>query len=105
MIGGTKMAEFPLEKILTISVEGYFKMNPLKDPRDYKPEGVHLILVEDWDHTRGISDQLKDDFARKVPENAEVVVDYVPSISVSLGGNYYKIGYAASGTALVPKKK
>src|SRR3989344_3859633 len=79
---------FPLENLLTVSARDYCE-SVGKKLSDYEMRGVHR---------EGFS-ELKN-FAKMVPENAEVVVDYV-FIRSSNTGNYMN----ASGTALIPNEE
>ncbi len=85
---------FPIEKILTMSEKRWCKMHR-KSLEDYTAVGVH-VLAEGGDINS---------FAEKVPSDAEVVVNYVPSIGGSTGFKGYYHVYSASGTALIPKEK
>jgi hypothetical protein len=60
------------------------------NPSDYIAEGIHAIYKTGMNNTNYIGD-----FAKNVPDNAEVVVGY----NVSMG-RYEAIAW---GTALIPK--
>ena len=74
---------FPLEKILTVSARDYCESVG-------KSLGDYVM--------RGIVNSYSDEFPKKVPEDAEVVVDY------RLSSFERHVKYAC-GTALIPKPK
>lgn len=78
---------FPLEKILTVGARDWFKITRAL-PTAYDLVGVHASASQ----ALGVQDE----FLRKVPEKAEVVVDYKLFV--------FKNRIYASGTALVKKE-
>jgi hypothetical protein len=85
-------------KILNVSISEYTGSNgnaPGKCPQDYDLVGVH------YDGKSIV------DFAAKVPNDAEVVVNYQRQMfGMSTGGNMIpNFQYYQMGVALVPKKK
>ncbi len=76
--------KFPLEKILTVTAGDYVK-SVGKDLQSYSLVGVH-------------SNESQLDFTKKVPENAEAVVDFflTPRATASYTSYF-------CGTALIPK--
>ena len=82
-----------LDKILTISARDYCEMNE-KDIRNYEAVGLHYALF-----AGGL--KIYSFVAERVPEKAEIVVDFIHSVggSASCEGT---VCYA-SGTALIPK--
>ena len=86
---------FPLEKILTVSVCDYINHGYGARDTKYKMVGVHAESSQEHN--------LHEDFAARVPINAEVVVSYRTSVATSYidlkGKRSVKV---ASGTALVP---
>lgn len=82
------------EKILTISAEDWFRMNN-KEPYKYEARGVH---------SNGIMDSVLEKFAKEVPSESEVVVDYrLSSATCGTSGGMTEKTYAC-GTALIHKK-
>lgn len=79
------------DKILTISARDYCDMYE-KSMLMYTAKGIHVCLRDHADHS-----SLVDRFAQEVPKKAEVVVDFIYSLSSSIESSY------ASGTALIPK--
>ncbi len=79
--------KFPLEKILTVSINGYLKCS--------RNSNFRLIGV----HCYGELSKLNENFAEKVPKSADVVVDYRVSIA-EIGKDKPSMGYAC-GTALI----
>lgn len=86
-----------LEKILTIKIDSYYE-TCIKPPDNYEVKGVHLIVkaanagsVQSLQTTNVL-----EQFAKLVPDNAEVVVDFIPP--TDMGNNEIYIG----GTALIP---
>jgi hypothetical protein len=103
----TDKKTFPLEKILTVSAREYVESR-VSSLFQYDMVGVHVEIggtydqIENRDLTKEERElSLAEIFARKVPKNTEVVVDYTPSTSTSSNSDYY----LASGTALIPKPK
>ena len=86
------------KKILTISADDYFRI--CKSNLDYEAVGIHLCEEIRY----GDEFNLVKEFAKLVPEEAEVVVGYEFSVGGGLGqyGRRYKV--CASGTALIHKK-
>ena len=80
--------DFPLERILTVSARDYMD-SKLASLHNYALVGVHS----------NSSDVM--DFSRKVPKNAEVVVDY----RIFITGTHGTTHTIVSGTALIPKKQ
>jgi hypothetical protein len=97
-----------LSKILTVSADEYV--------RSKSKEGTILSLFNydmvgvqsagDWSQDITANNNTKDygslpqaQFAKNVPDNAEVVVNYSANVSISRGSNRY----TAQGTALIPK--
>ena len=92
----TGQKTFPLEKILTVSAGDYIE-RAHKDHigRSYEMVGVHVEIRDIRNDSK-----LIEEFANSVPGNAEVVVDYKPSmVTVDRG-----IIRMASGTALTYKE-
>ena len=85
---------FPREKILTISATEYTMMVG-KKLSDYEPFGIYSIVGQ------GDKNNLFRSFVDKIPENAEIVVDFVGRIS----WGPMACGFVALGTALIPKEK
>ena len=86
-----------VEKILTISVREYCEMMN-KQLNNYKPRGI-------FSREGDISE-----FAKKVPNEAEVVIDYRYSSagsteSANLNWVSSRFSYFQHGTALIPKNK
>lgn len=79
------------DKILTISARDYCDMYE-KNMLMYTAKGIHANL----DHNQKFP-SLIDRFAQEVPKRAEVVVDFMYSLSSLKRSSY------ASGTALIPK--
>ena len=79
------------DKILTISAEAYCAMNGTQI-KDYRCVGVHIEHfvkpMADWGKLG-----LEGAFLEKVPDNADVVV------------NYFPYGTGASGTALISNER
>ena len=83
-------------EVLTSSARDYVE-SAGKSLKDYTMKGVNDVFVGDTRTSKGCSFKL----LKKIPESAEVVVDYKFSIT-SRGGNW---SYTeCSGTALIPKK-
>lgn len=78
-----------VEKILTISAKDWFEM--METPaKAYKPVGVHYSTISGTGEVKDINKE----FAKIVPDEADVVV------------NYYVFGERyAYGTALIPKRE
>ena len=111
----------PLEKVLTVSLEEYTKhLDAIgKNIEDYKLVGVHFSKIYfTFDDREGKPYQMDDvnvflnDFAKRIPATAEVVIAFNDNLSTSnasySSNNDFKklaITYRASGVALVPKKK
>lgn len=104
-----------LEKILTISAKDYCEMHD-KSLRDYTCVGVHVEEFCDerteehgknlfYKNALYIVVKGVEYFRKAVPEDAEVVVDFKPSIGSETKMEDCAYIYAASGTALIPKKK
>ena len=90
---------FPLEKILTVSVGDYVDNMGARRSSDYDMVGVHVM--NSYPHPGGVTpfDNIYLAFAKKVPENAEVVVNFKTNVSL-----HSSAVYTASGTALIPRK-
>jgi len=111
-MGVTKMGNFPLEKILTISETDYIGHHKEINPIYYDLVGIHFtsyITQDTCGRYAGELPSLKEEFAKQVPENAEVVLGFVDSVggseSATMIGSPRFIVYIASGTALVPNDK
>jgi hypothetical protein len=89
---------FPLEKILTMSARDYCEMMG-KRLTDYVPQGVHTCNTFREHALQNIYNM----FAERVPESAEVVVDYMFSSSISKAAEGSSVDSYASGTALIPR--
>jgi len=85
-----------LELLAGVSADAYFAMTG-KNPCDYVPKGVNTLHSIDT----GLNSSL-DDFLRRVPDEAEVVVGFtVASCQFGIyGGSTINVFY---GTALIPK--
>ncbi len=94
---------FPLEKILTVSAKDWIKhsYDAHKQGVDvgtvYEMVGVHVEFFDLQQTTNPTP--LAYEFAKKVPSDAEVVVDYRTSCALSKDVLYR----SASGTALIPR--
>ena len=90
---------FPLEKILTMSAQDYIGKG-LKN--NYEVKGVNLVKGFSMENM----EKSLNDFARKVPMEAEVVTDYKQTVSAtSTYSGSHIIYIAMCGTALIPKKE
>ena len=86
------------EKILTVSLSDWTRIIKGKEGlSDYTLQGVQAAA---YVSTGGGEDGITEAFAKKVPDNAEVVVDYRCSTCGWYGAKAY-----ASGTALIPEEK
>ena len=86
-----KKPNFPLDKILTVSLDDYC-MAKNEYSCSYDLKGVH--------YERNLGEggvSMITNFAKNVPANAEIVVDFKYSVA--------ELAEFASGTALIPKKK
>jgi hypothetical protein len=93
---------FPLEKILTVSAGDWIETQTRRGSttlKNYKMVGVHIEYTEKRALFE-IFDPIVPEFAKAVPKNTVVVVNY----SFSISGEYGE-SIVASGTALIPKKK
>ncbi len=92
----------PLEKILTLTADEYAEMTR-SGLVNYSPYAIHYIKESsETAHQSGSQiNILMQEFASKVPESAEVVVDYRMNIVAT---SLMIIAYAY-GTALIPNKK
>ena len=83
-----------IEKILAISATEWFKINK-KEPTEYEVYGIHCEEFAQY---------VLREFVKKVPTEAEIVVNY--GITSAPCGNPFNTScYThASGTALIPKK-
>jgi len=91
---------FPLEKILNVSATEYCA-SVGRELRDYELKGVHYEC--------GKTDFFAENFAKVVPEEAEVVVNYRVTMAVSQyegddGENYGYTAFQGTGTALIFKR-
>lgn len=99
----------PSDRVLTISAADYFMINQ-KNPVDYRAVGIHLVCGAEFDSCGKYASQAApplEAFVAQVPKGAEVVVCYRTSVSVNQRGgvgNPTTVGYAVSGTALIPRK-
>ena len=85
-----------IERILTISATEWFGMNK-KKPSEYEARGVHS--------RDECMSQVVREFAKRVPSEAEVVVEYrFSSATAGASGGMVAMVYA-SGTALILRKK
>ena len=97
---------FPLEKILTISIADYC-LNTGKDPTSYDLVGVQANGT--WSRNSNSDNfSIAKVFARKVPDKTEVVVGYNASDSLHVSDSvqvnmFNHHSYTAQGTALIPK--
>ena len=90
---------FPLEKILTCSADAYITHSPNSHTgTEYDFVGVHVDV-----NTISV-DAVIEAFVEKVPQNAEVVVDYRFFVGASPGASPGHSIQKASGTALIPRK-
>ena len=90
---------FPLNKILTVNVVDYCN-SVGKTIFEYNLVGVHLDDAK-------TTDQLISEFAKQVPPNTEVVVNFIYNVAVAyskgiLSDHKSSFQYA-SGVALIPK--
>lgn len=84
-----------IEKILTISATEWFEMNDRK-PSEYEARGVH----NDGTMTHGL-----EEFAEKVPTEAEVVIGYRSTSATSGSSGGMSAMTYRYGTVLIPRKK
>ncbi len=91
---------FPLEKILTVSFEGYCGSIGTKQ-EDYDIKGVHYFLNDSLTERHLGPEEALKRFAGLIPTEAVAVVDFHPSSS----SNNFNNNYLLSGTALIPKKE
>ncbi len=108
---------FPLEKVLTASLDEYTRYLELigKSIRNYELVGVHISEIysfEDDDDDDEVDSVLLEDFVENVPENAEVVIAFNDILSGAHESKGYEadshksiFAYRASGIALIPKPK
>ena len=92
------MADFPLEKILSISAIDYLTMKAHTGSihEIYKMHGINLNILNP--DSRALEDQnyIAKIFAKAVPSEAEVVVNY--------SARFADVSASVSGVALIAKK-
>jgi hypothetical protein len=97
--------KFPLEKILNVSLRAYCE-SVGEEASVYKLQGVHLI---DQYKANGFDGAGKskaiENFASKVPKNAEAVVNYQDSMAYNNepGNSEATVTISMHGTALIRK--
>ncbi len=101
---------FPLDKILNIGLDDYLKTRA-KTGSEYEMRGVHLSKFY-WrgDYYESSSRvPIKEDFAERVPEGTEVVVNFRDNaaevgaeVDKDSDGLGYYVRYSANGVALIP---
>ncbi|MBI5803676.1 hypothetical protein HY450_00365 [Candidatus Pacearchaeota archaeon] len=101
--GNTKKID--MRKVLTCSARDYI-VSIGKSERDYELIGVHFsgghYSVSPIEDGHLIREETMRAFISEVPKDAEVVVDYIETLTYGSGAN--QIVYSGSGTALIPRE-
>ncbi|MBI4919152.1 hypothetical protein HY837_04425 [archaeon] len=92
-----------LEKILNIDLETYLRLND-KKLSDYEVKGVHCVVHYSFRPYDDPIEKTTKEFAKTVPETAEVVVNYQTK-TIAPGNSAEKFEKEMTGIALIPKQK